>query len=332
MRATKRNRLFIVRNLALVLSALSIIALVLYVVPVPEVGEPVTSIALPDSRFVEVDGVLVHYVDHGGGDVLFVLLHGFGASAFTWRELIPELSRMGRVVAFDRPGFGLTERVDPSKLGFNPYHVDGAVRLTCNFVKQVRRNESRLVVIGHSAGGGLALLLPLMCDLNISALVLIAPAWKQLRKQWYEHVLYGTPLADKYGPLLARAMVNRLEEILYRAWYNKSLITPSILEGYKYPLRARNWDKGLYWLMKYREYPDIRDDLSKIKAPVLIIHGVNDEIIPLSSSIELYELLSTHTFTDLVIINECGHLPHEEKPNLVLDVVKRFLKNTVSNG
>ncbi|MEM4562269.1 MAG: hypothetical protein QW123_05285 [Desulfurococcaceae archaeon] len=201
MGATKRNRLFIVRNLALVLSVLSIIALVLYVVPVPEVGEPVTSIALPDSRFVEVDGVLVHYVDHGGGDVLFVLLHGFGASVFTWCELIPELSRMG-----------------------------------------------------------------------------------------------------------------------------------SILEGYKYPLRPRNWDKGLYWLMEYREYLDIRDDLSEIKAPVLIIHGVNDEIIPLSSSIELYELLITHTFTDMVIINECGHFPHEEKQNLVLDVVKKFLKNTVNNG
>mgnify|MGYP001772579491 CR=1 FL=1 len=82
---------------------LGLIYLTLYVIPVPPVGNPVEEVTWPDSRFIEIRGVLLHYVDYGSGDVLFVLLHGFGASVFSWRELVTNLSHTGRVVAFDRP-------------------------------------------------------------------------------------------------------------------------------------------------------------------------------------------------------------------------------------
>jgi len=58
----------------------------------------------------------------------------------------------------------------------------------------------------------------------------------------------------------------------------------------------------------------------------LVIHGVNDEIVPLNSSLELVSLLSNESKPRLVIVSECGHLPHEEKPDEFLKIVKEFIE------
>src|SRR5262245_26961034 len=63
--------------------------------------------ARPPSRFVEVDGLRVHYRDEGQGPPL-VLLHGSNSSLFTWEGWTRELSRSFRVISLDLPGHGLT--------------------------------------------------------------------------------------------------------------------------------------------------------------------------------------------------------------------------------
>lgn len=302
-----------------------LVIMALYLIPVPPVGVPVDELAYENSRFVVVNGIRIHYVDKGNGDHLIVLLHGFGASVFSWREVIDDLSMHGRVVAFDRPGFGLTERVEPWKTDVNPYHVDGAVEVTCEFIKTVQAGEQRVVLIGHSAGGGIALLVALRCDLPITGLVLVAPSWKPYSKPLYERMLFELPFVDKYGPLIVRLMIGQLEQTLIRAWYNKTKLTQEVIEGYKYPLKARDWDKGLYWLIKYREFPYISSELEHIRVPVLIVHGKQDEIVPVDHSIELYSLLRASTHVELEIIDECGHLPHEEQSEVFVQLVSTFL-------
>lgn len=307
-----------------ILLVLLLIVIVLYIVPVPPVGEPVESLARENSKFIVVDGIKVHYVEASDeGNLTFVLLHGFGASVFSWRDVIINLSRYGRVIAFDRPGFGLTERADPASLSFNPYTAEGQVRLTYEFLRKL--NVSRAVLVGHSAGGGLALLTALKHPEIVEALVLVAPAWRAGQKNVLENLLYSVPLTDKYGPLVVRNLVGQLEQILYKAWYNKSKLTEEIIEGYKYPLRARDWDKGLYWLIKYGGFPEISGSLKNVKTPILIIHGINDEIVPLSSSLNLVDLLSDESEHVLVTISECGHLPHEEKPGEFLKIIYEFI-------
>lgn len=308
---------------------LVLVTILLFIIPIPPVGVAVEELALPGSRFVIVYGMKMHYVEVGEGDLLIVLLHGFGASVFSWREVISELSTFGRVVAFDRPGFGLTERVEPWKTPVNPYHVDGAINITCEFIKRIAAGEKKVVLVGHSAGAGVALLVATRCDLPISALVLEAPSWKPYSRQLHEKLLFELPLADKYGPLIVRLMIGQLEGVLYRAWYNKSKLTEDVIEGYKYPLKARDWDKGLYWLLKYREFPSILGELEKLKQPILIIHGDRDEIIPINHSIELYQLLKERTHVELVVVSECGHIPHEESPGEFVLALSRFIRDYV---
>ena len=304
--------------------------LVLYAIPVPSVGEPVEHLVKDNDKLVEIEGIKVRYVEvQGEGNLTFVLLHGFGASVFSWREVIDNLSGYGRVIAFDRPGFGLTERVRPEALSFNPYTSEGQARVTYELLRKL--NVTSAVLVGHSAGGGVAILLALEHPELVKALVLIAPAWKPYKSSFVTKIPFYLPLADKYGPLILRKSVGQLEKILYKAWYDKSKLTNDVVEGYKYPLRVKDWDKGLYWLMKYGGFPDITTSLSNIKAPVLIIHGENDEIVPLNSSLELLSLMSRQSNTQLVTIRECGHLPHEEKPEEFLAIIELFVKELLTN-
>ena len=81
-----------------------------FLIPVPplEGTVPASQLADPDSKFVEVNGLSVHYKEMGAGETTFILLHGFGASLFSWRDVMEPLSAYGRVIAYDRPAFGLT--------------------------------------------------------------------------------------------------------------------------------------------------------------------------------------------------------------------------------
>jgi hypothetical protein len=74
-----------------------------FLVPVPRLDDtlPVTQLAGPEGRFMPVHGVAIHYRQAGEGEPAFVLLHGFSASVFTWREVMEPLSEMGTVLAYD---------------------------------------------------------------------------------------------------------------------------------------------------------------------------------------------------------------------------------------
>lgn len=121
-----------------------------------------------DSKFVTVFGVKMHYKEElpaGGIDPnvpCIVLVHGFNASLFSWRATMKELAvRTGaRIVAFDRPPFGLSGRPlewgNPGNpLQFNPYEIEGSAKMADELLRILGVGD--MVVIGHSAGALLAL-------------------------------------------------------------------------------------------------------------------------------------------------------------------------------
>lgn len=321
---TPRRVVELSKRVGVALAVVALVLVVLALVLLPEVGEPPEALAKPGGGFLELDGFRVYYVDRGSGATTYVLLHGFGASTFSWRYFLEELPSYGRVVAYDRPGFGLTERVDPRRLPYNPYTSDGAVEMLRRLMEAL--GIRRAVLVGHSAGGGLALLFVLRYPELVECLVLIAPAWRSWSRPWYWDLLLNLPLSERFGPLLVRQYVGTLEQALYRAWYNKTLLTEEVIEGYKYPLKARNWDRGLFWVMKYGGFPDISGELRRVRVPVLVVHGEYDELVPLQSSQELYRALANYTKVSLRVVPGVGHLPHEEAPAETLREVLSFLE------
>jgi len=295
-----------------------------FLVPVPPLEGTVTEreLADPDSRFIQVGEVTVHYKEMGAGEPVFILLHGFGASAFSWREVMGPFSELGRVIAYDRPAFGLTSRPMPGEwTGENPYSPESQAAIVIGLMDALGVEKAWLV--GNSAGGTVSVYTALAYPQRVSGLVLVdaaiytgggSPAWAR--------PLLGTPQMRHLGPLLARRIATSGDDFIRSAFHDPSLVTPEILAGYRKPLRAHNWDRALWELTAASRPLGLADRLNELTLPVLVITGDDDRIVPTEESIRLGGEIPGAT---LVVIPNAGHVPHEEKPEEFMRAVRDFL-------
>ncbi|MBN8582761.1 MAG: alpha/beta hydrolase [Anaerolineae bacterium] len=294
-----------------------------FLVPVPPLENTVSAetFADDDSKFIEVNGVDVHYKIYGEGEPVFILLHGFGASLFSWREVTEPLTQFGTVIAYDRPAFGLTERPMEWE-GESPYSQDSQVELVISLMDALGVEKATLV--GNSAGGTISMLTALKYPERVTRLILVdpavyagggAPAWIR--------PLLGTPQFDHLGPLFARQLQAQGTEFLKTAWHDPSKITPEIFEGYQQPLQVENWDKALWELTVSSRESGLAERVSEFNLPILVITGDDDRIVPTEQSLRLAEELPN---TELAVIPQCGHVPHEECPAVFMQAVTEFLR------
>jgi pimeloyl-ACP methyl ester carboxylesterase len=317
------------RGLLIGLPGLLVVLLVgPFLVPVPalESTVPVEELAEPHSRFVEVNGVKVHYEMAGRGEPVFFLLHGFGASTFSWREVMAPLAEMGTVVAFDRPAFGLTQRPMPGEWeGENPYSTEAQVALTVGLMDALEVESA--ILVGHSAGGTVSVLTALDHPERVSGLILVAPAVSTAENRGANRSsllrpLLNTPQMRHLGPLLVRRIQEGGKDTLRAAWHDPSRITPQVWEGYLKPLQAENWDRALWEHNLARRPLGLVERLGEIEGPVLIVTGDHDRIVATERSVVLAQVLPG---AELLVIPDCGHLPHEEYPEPFMEAVSTFL-------
>jgi pimeloyl-ACP methyl ester carboxylesterase len=293
-------------------------------VPVPDDGAHLapSDLADTDSRFVEINGLSVHYKELGQGDPVFILLHGFGASLFSWREVMSPLSVYGRVIAYDRPAFGLTERPMPGEWnGENPYGVPGQVEMLKGLMDTLGVDQA--ILVGNSMGGTIAMSFTLKYPARVQALILVDPAVYNSGgvSRWLKP-LVGTPQMNHLGPLIARRILNSGPELLEMAWHDPSKLTPDVVAGYRQPLQIENWDRALWELTKAPGGVDLPLHLGEFNLPVLVVTGDDDRIVPTADSIRLAGELKG---AELAIILASGHVPQEEQPVKFMESILDFL-------
>lgn len=296
-----------------------------FLVPVPplENTASIDQIAPPESTFIEINNLSIHYELAGEGEPVFVLLHGFGASLFSWREVIDPLSEIGTVIAYDRPAFGLTER-PLTWSGTNPYSQESNLAILNGLLDAF--DVEQAILVGNSAGGTLATSYALAHPERVQALVEVDAAIYRTKPdsqllQW----LFETPQLDHLGPLIARRLAGASgDDFVRSAWHDPSQLDkqPEILAGYRLPLRIENWDIALWEFTKVSPAANLAEHLDQINIPSLVISGRSDQIVPLENSIRLAEDLP---MAQLEIIDECGHLPQEECPEAFIQAVTDFL-------
>lgn len=250
-----------------------------------------------------------------------MLLHGFGASLYSWNAVFGPLGEMGLVIAYDRPAFGLTERPLTWE-GANPYSPQAQVDLLLGLLD--RFGVERAILVGNSAGGTVAMNFTLQHPERVQALILVDPA--VYAGGGSSHILrwlLRTPQMRHLGPLFVRQIQTRGPELIELAWYDPARIPPATLAFYKKPLQAENWDRALWELTLASEPVDLANRLAEFTLPVLVVTGDTDRIVPTEQSVRLAGELPN---ARLVVIPQAGHVPHEERPDLFLQAVADFLQ------
>ncbi len=312
--------------------ALSIIAGLLllilvgpFLVPVrpPENTQPPEALADPDSRFIDINNLSIHYKIMGEGEPFFILLHGFGASTFSWREVMAPLSEIGTVIAYDRPAFGLTERPVEWE-GKNPYTAESNLQILLGLMDAM--DVEKAVLVGNSAGGALATQFTLAHPERVQALIQVDSAvYQTIPDSPLLYWFFQTPQVNHLGPLFVRRLAGvQGTEFLQTAWHDPDNLelTPEIEEGYRKPLMVDHWDRALWEFTRAARAPGLVENLDQISVPTLVITGDDDQIVPPENSIRLAEDIPGAM---LVIIENCGHLPQEECPAAFLNAVNDFM-------
>lgn len=255
--------------------------------------------------------------DAGGST--FVLLHGFGASSFSWRRWVPSLEQRGHVLQIDLLGCGSSARPP-----HGPYAPDEQADLVLEAL--AREEVTRPTLVGHSLGGGVALLAALeLCDRDRppARLVIIGgAAYPQPLPPFV--TLAGYPPLWRLGlrdPWVAILVAQVLRSIVI----DPSVVTPELVEGYAAPLRRPGSADALVASARHIVPADIRALTTRYKGlsvPTLLLWGRQDRVVPLWVGERLARELPHAT---LRVIERCGHLPHEEHPDRTLALVGAFL-------
>ena len=299
---------------------LALILVVPFLIPVQTSGTATyKEVAGEGATFASAQGIEIYYektdfVCQEGKDcsnppVIF-LMHGFGANTFSFREVTEPLSQLGDVIAYDRPGFGLSER-PTSWEGENPYGSIGQDLILDQLITEFASGRD-VILVGHSAGGTLAAQYVVDNKDAIQGLILISPAILSTggSPSWFNWV-FSIPQLDHLGPLLVSSIASSGMDLLNESWYNKDLITEEVKAGYREPLSVIGWEEGFWEFNRAPRAFDVKDRLDEITVPTLLITGDTDTVVATADTEALASMIKDSV---LFVIPQSGHLAQEETP------------------
>jgi pimeloyl-ACP methyl ester carboxylesterase len=242
----------------------------------------------------DANGIKTNYLEAGKGDPV-VLIHGSGpgvTSYANWRLVLPALAENFRVVAPDMVGFGFSERPANIEYGVQTW-ADQVVGL----MDTLELPKAHLV--GNSFGGAIALRIATQHPDRVGKLVLMGsmgvpfPITAGLERVWgYEPSFENMrKVLDVFA--YSRDLVNdELAEVRYRG-----SIQPGFQESFAamFPAPRQRWVEAMCT-------PE--DEIRRLPHRTLIVHGREDQVIPVQTSLRLMELIDN---ADLSVFSHCGH-------------------------
>jgi pimeloyl-ACP methyl ester carboxylesterase len=271
------------------------------------------------SRFAEVDGVRVHYQEAGAIDAPPVLLlHGFTASNFVWKEVLLPLADAGfRVVAPDLVGFGFSGKPRDGE-----YTIDAQARTILGLMDSLGIERASLV--GSSYGGAVAATCALDYPERVERLVLVDAVINDHARRRPLLMLAASPvLGDLLSPLMlgSRRLV-RSQLTRGYAPENRHLFDDARAAAHQRPLRAAGTQRAALATLRHWRAGRVEEEAHRIAQPTLLVWGEADPEIPLEHGRRLNRALPD---SRLRIFRRCGHMPMEERPREFTEVLTDFL-------
>ncbi|MDP3017717.1 MAG: alpha/beta hydrolase, partial [Deltaproteobacteria bacterium] len=268
---------------------------------------------------IQIKGHTIFYTMKGEGEPL-LLIHGFGAGMWVWEKQIGVLSRSYRVYALDIIGHGFSDR---PKI---PYTSETYLHFLRDFMDGVGIEKATL--IGNSMGGGIAWAMAILFSERVNRLILIDSVPPDVLNQ-VNNDSFKMLVAIKNIPLLPYlvfASRNRdsIKQILRECVDDTQLITPDIVDRQYQISRIKGMTWVLYSILKNADKAKrLKDSLSLLRHPTLLIWGEKDLIFPPSVGEGLHRIIKN---SKIQIIKGSGHIPMWETPEQVNQVILDFLK------
>ncbi len=298
------KRLLIGLGLLLVASYVGLVVYAYWPTGIEEV--PARSLAGPDDRFVEVDGLELRYRTYGEraeGKPNMVLLHGMANSLQSFRRVAPLLADDYYVVAVDMPGFGLS-----SKPADFDYRAPNQARVVGRFIREL--GLERTIVGGHSMGGAIAMRVAIN-ESAVNGLVVMNPGI----------ITTGVPAITRYLPfpfqrLSARQFGDRefREQFLKVSYVDPSLVTEDVMDDLQLAVRSEGYLTGTTTMMGQYEEATEAQMMGDVDVPVAIVWGEQDRN---KTPEELAQLRAGFRNNIVITSADAGHYVHEESPELV---------------
>jgi pimeloyl-ACP methyl ester carboxylesterase len=278
----------------------------------------------PIGRFMTVNGVRLHYIERGQGEPL-VLIHGNGTMIqdFLVSGIVDELAKRYRVIIFDRPGYGYSER--PRGLWTPRAHAT-------LFQKALQQlGVSQAVVLGHSWGTMVAVALALQAPQLVRSLVLASGYYHPTLRA--DVFLSSPPAIPVLGDVLRYTVSPVVGRVLLPGMI-KGMFAPAAVPGRfdrQFPkdlmlrplqLRASAEDAALMT----PSVMELQEHYSELKLPVVIITGADDQIADMGRQSErLHRELPGSEF---IVVPGMGHMIHHLAPDQVVSAVDRASART----
>lgn len=309
MTTVMRKFLGVFGSITVVAAALvSTVPLIIPIEPLDNLKEA-QSLVGEDSQFLAVSypgtsGLDIHYREAGNGDLVFVLLHGFGSNLYTWDQQFTKFATLGRTIAFDRPPFGLSSRLVPEDWsGPNPYSRDAAVSQTISIFDALKIEKA--VIVGNSAGGSLALHIALAQPTRVEGLILASPAvFTGNGSPPFIRTLNTLPHIQRLGPLLVRFAASIVPS---------NQMSAHQLAQHRLTFQVNNWDMAAWQYIVASTKFDFTEALPRVDVPALVLGGMNDQLIPLDENARVAASLPNARLKTLL---NCGHMPQLECPDV----------------
>ena len=243
-----------------------------------------------------------------------LLIHGFPLSSQMWDPQIEDLSEFARVVAPDLRGFGNTDSVP------GPYSITQLADDCAGLLGHLNV-ATPFVVCGLSMGGYIAL---------------------EFYRRYPEHVAGLILAATRAGADSAEGKVNRDQAAELAKNEGTTAVSAGMLSKMLAPQNYKSDEELVDFaqdvmstaslngvvgaLAAMRDRVDSTPMLGNIDVPVLIIHGADDQLIPVSEAEAMHQAIPN---SELVIVPDAGHLPNLEQPDIFNDTVIDFLEEVM---
>lgn len=257
----------------------------------------------PTGKFITVDGVRLHYFSKGQGPTV-VLLHGNGVIAqdFLHSGLFDQLAENHRVIAFDRPGFGYSER--PRTTVWTPA---AQARLIAAALEQLGVQQA--VVLAHSWATLVAISMGLQQPQLVSGLVLASGYYYPSVRL---DVLSATPAIPLIGDLLSYTLSPLIGRLMWPAAVKLAFTPAAVPASFELmspwmslrptQLRAEAAETA----MMIPSAAVLRKHYPELQMPVSLVVGEGDKIVdPEDNSLQLDQDLSD---SDLTVLEGAGHM------------------------